>query len=177
MMRPNELPDLPQHPPQIPSLDLASYRLEVAGAVDKTLSLSVADLRAMPQITVTADFHCLEGWVVRDRSWHGVPLAAVLEQAGLHADARYLAVYAVDHGGAYNVVLDREQALAPMALLALARQGQPLTHIHGAPVRLQVPGADCFVQVKWVSRLVALREPVPARGREIALGRLQRGWG
>lgn len=176
-MRPDELPDLPQHTPRIPPLDLANYRLGVEGAVDKTLRLSVPDLRALPQITVTADFHCLEGWVARDRSWQGVPLATVLEQAGLHADARYVAVYAADHEGTYNVVLDREQALVPTALLALARQGQPLSHAHGAPVRLQITGADCFVQVKWVQRLVALQEPVPARGREIALGRLQRGRG
>jgi DMSO/TMAO reductase YedYZ molybdopterin-dependent catalytic subunit len=168
-----ELPDLPSYPPQIEPMEPAAYRLQVDGAVTAPAHLSLEQLQELPHVTVTGDFTCLEGWVVRDRSWQGVPLAAVLERAGLLPEVRYVAVYAADHDGEYNVLLGREQALAPTSLLAFQKDGKPLSHGHGAPVRLQVPGADCFTQVKWVVRLEARTEPVAARGKEIALERLR----
>lgn len=168
-MAEQELPDLPSYSPAIAPLDPEAFRLAVEGAVAVPLQLSLPELRRLPNVTVTDDFHCLEGWVVRDNAWQGVPLAAVLQ---LLPEARYVAAYGADHAGNYSVLLSREQALAPTTILAVARGGEPLTHAHGAPLRLHVPGADCFVQVKWTNRLVALTEPIAATGRAIALGRL-----
>jgi DMSO/TMAO reductase YedYZ molybdopterin-dependent catalytic subunit len=37
--------------------------------------------------------------------------------------------------------------------------GAPLTHDHGAPVRLVVPGARGFQWVKWVTRVELRRDP------------------
>lgn len=169
-----KLPDLPSFPTEIPPIDPAAYRLIVTGAVVTPLQLSLDDLRAFPQQTVTADFSCLEGWVAENRTWQGVSLRSVLERACLLPEARYVVAYAADYQGEYNVLLSREEALAPTALLALGREGLPLTHDHGAPVRLQVPGVDCFTQAKWVLRIEALLEPVPVKGPEIALDRLKR---
>ncbi len=172
-MEPQELPDLPSYPPTIAPLDPATFRLRVEGAVSSPLLLSLEEIKAFPSVTVTSDFHCLEGWVVRDKSWQGISLAAVLQRAGLEPAARYVAVYAADHDGEYSVLLDREQALDPTSVLALAKDGKFLSHGHGAPLRLQIPGAECFTQVKWVVRLEARTEAMEAKGPGIALARLQ----
>ena len=129
---------------------------------------------ALPHVAVTADFTYLEGWWVRERSWQEVPLRDVLDRTGLEPAAWYVAVYAADHNGEHKVLLDRDQALALTSILALAKDGNPLSHGHGVPLRLQVAGADCFVQVKWLMRMEALVEPVAETGRKIALDRLQK---
>lgn len=167
-----ELPDLPRFPPDIPPLDPVAYRLVVDGCIDRPLSLTADAVRALPPVTVTADFRCLEGWVVRERSWHGVQLAVLLARAGLGPGARFIAARAADHDGRYSVLLTREQALAPSAIVAWAREGRPLEHAHGAPLRLHVPGADCFAQVKWLTQIIALTHEVPAEGPTIALARI-----
>lgn len=169
----HELADLPVHTPSIPPLDLQTYRLQVEGAVQRPLSLTVDALRALPTTTVTADFHCLEGWVVRDRTWQGVSLGTILALAGLEPDARFVAVWGADHAGRYNILLTREQVLAPTSILAWAKDGNALDHAQGAPFRLYVPDTECFIQVKWVHRLAALRAPIAAEGERIAVNRLQ----
>jgi len=163
--------DLPEFAPARPAVDVAQWRLVVDGAVEHPLSLTWDDLQAMPQVAVTDDFRCLEGWVVPDNHWRGVALAAVLWRAGLQPAARFVLAGAGD----YTALLTREQAENPAAVLAHSRNGQALTHAHGAPLRLNVPGADCFVQVKWVERLTALVEPVEPSGPDIAMERLGRG--
>ena len=61
-----------------PETDLASYRLSVTGRVGKQLSLSMADLAALPQTSMTKDFQCVTGWRVQDVPWSGVLVSDVL---------------------------------------------------------------------------------------------------
>lgn len=160
--------DLPEFAPGRPTVDVAQWRLVIDGEVDRPLELTWDDLAALPPLAVTDDFKCLEGWVVPDNHWLGVALTAVLRRAGIRPSARYILASA----GEYTALLTREQAEHPAAVLAHSRNGQPLAHSHGAPLRLNVPGADCFVQVKWVERLTALIDAVAPTGPDIALGRL-----
>jgi DMSO/TMAO reductase YedYZ molybdopterin-dependent catalytic subunit len=62
---------------------------------------------------------------------------------------------------------------AGRALLATHLGGQDLPIEHGGPVRLVVPGADCFTSVKWLDHLEFRVEARANTGREIALGRLR----
>ena len=162
----HSLSALPVHPgaPSAP----ADPRLVVDGMVARRLELTPADLAAYPLAAVTDDFRCLEGWSVPGLHWRGVALATLLDAAGVDANARSVQASA----GAFSVPLTLEQARG--ALLATQLDEQPLAREHGWPVRLVVPGADCFTSIKWLDRIELQAEPGPNTGREIALGRLAR---
>lgn len=161
---PHALSALPVHPggPR----ESAHPRLVVDGLVARRLELTAADLAAFPLAEVTDDFRCLEGWSVAGLHWRGVALATVLEAAGVAAQAQIVQASA----GEFSVPLTLEQARG--ALLATRLGEAPLPREHGWPVRLVVPGADCFTSIKWLDRIELRAQPGPNSGREIALGRL-----
>ena len=134
------------------------------------LDLSIGEVEALGAQAHAADFVCEEGWVVPDKQWEGIAVAAILERVSVQPEARFLKVYAGD----FTVLLPLEEALTGGALLARCLNGTPLTPEHGAPLRLVAPGRACFYSVKWVDRLEVLAEEAPTSGETIARDRLQR---
>ena len=155
-----------------PVIDSAAYRLRVSGLVDKPLALSLADLRAMPSRELIFGFECsgnrgpLNGLSSNGR-WTGVPLRAVLDQAGVKAAAREFVFFGADHGeeevkfrgGTYTVdqqygrSLPRDKALSDEPLLAYDLNGEPLTPHQGRPLRLLVPGWYGAPHVKYLAEI------------------------
>ncbi|PHQ47172.1 sulfite oxidase, partial [Halorubrum sp. C3] len=45
-----------------PSWDPETFELEVWGAVEESLSLSLDEFRDLPAVTQRQDFHCVTGW-------------------------------------------------------------------------------------------------------------------
>jgi DMSO/TMAO reductase YedYZ molybdopterin-dependent catalytic subunit len=100
----------------------------------------------------------------------GVPLATVLAQAGLNHRAAHVRVEGWDRGVPptarpgtqpfyYDKGLPLEKALHPDTILAWAQNGELLEHLHGAPIRLLVPGWSGNWSVKWVQRIEVTAEP------------------
>ncbi len=161
----------------------ATHVIEVGGAVARPLTLSVAQLRELPQHTVVATMECAgndrlgmsplpvgEPWrhgALSTVSWTGVSLADVLQMAGTDADAVEVLVSAADAGlrddadgtVRFARALPLADAQRPETLLALQMNGAPLTPDHGAPVRLAVPGWYGMASVKWVTHIELLRQP------------------
>ena len=75
--------------------NFADWRLVVNGMVRTPLSLSLADLKAMPSRTQITRHDCVEGWSAIGK-WTGVPLGLVLQKAGLAPGARYAVFYCAD---------------------------------------------------------------------------------
>jgi len=143
------------------------YVLVVDGLVGHRLLLTRSDLDGLSQCDLKDDFTCLEGWTVPALAWNGVALQTVLSLAGTTAEARWIQASA----GAFSVPLAMHDA--GRALLATHLGGQHLPIEHGGPVRLVVPGTDCFTSVKWLDHLELRAEAGTNTGREIALGRLR----
>lgn len=160
----HELPSLPVHPHR--TLDLDAYRLVVDGLAAQPLALSLADLRAFPQTPFDADFVCLEGWVAPDQHWRGVPVRELLERANPESGAAWVQFTSDD----FSLPLSLEEA--GRALLALDLEGEPLTPEHGAPVRLVVPGGECFTSVKWVEHIELRAMPAASSAETIARTRI-----
>jgi len=155
-----------------PEIDTATYRLSVSGLVERPLSLSLEDLRAMPSRDLVFGFECsgnrgpVNGLSSNGR-WRGVPLRAVLEQAGVRPEAREFVFFGADHGEAevefrgrmftvdqqYGRSLQRDQALADEPLLAYSLNDEPLSTHQGRPLRLLVPGWYGAPNVKWLSEI------------------------
>src|SRR5438477_11471788 len=112
-LTPTELFYIRSHFPA-PRLKLASYQLRIDGAVRNPLSLSYQQLRAMPPEKRVATLECAgnsrvfltpqvagaqwELGAVGNAEWTGVPLAALLERAGLEDDACEVVLEGADKG-------------------------------------------------------------------------------
>ena len=165
----------------IPHLDPGTWRLEISGAVDRPLSLSLEDLMQRPAVTSRVLLECAgngrarleprpvsQPWLLEAvgcAEWTGAPLAPLLEEAGCAPDAVDVAFTGADHGRERGVEQDYArglplaEALRHEALLVWAMNGAPLPPQHGAPLRLVVPGWYGMAQVKWLTRIDVLPRP------------------
>ncbi|KMO94278.1 molybdopterin-dependent oxidoreductase [Streptomyces roseus] len=126
------------------------WRLSVAGPRPYTLTLD--ELRALPQYEVTLPIACVEGWSKNAR-WTGVRVRDLLERAG-GGPGTGARVESLEPAGAYRVMeMGREYAQDPLTLLALRLNGEELSPDHGHPARIIAPNRPGVLQTKWVARL------------------------
>ncbi|MFI1198606.1 molybdopterin-dependent oxidoreductase [Streptomyces sp. NPDC020883] len=130
-----------------------SYRLVVDGPRPYTLTL--AELRSLPQREVELPIACVEGWS-KSAHWTGVRVTDLLDRAGAPSQARVRVVSLQLRGGYRVSEMSHEQARDPLTLLALRLNGQELTADHGFPARLIAPNRPGSLQTKWVGRLEIL---------------------
>lgn len=158
--------------------------LQVGGAVERPLALSVADLRALGEETLTVTLECAgngrvglmplptgEPWTgqaVATATWTGVPLHRVLGEARPQAGGVEVSFAGADHGHyrggpdigfVRSLALDRATDPAANVLIAWAMNGEPLNEDHGAPLRLVVPGWYGMAAVKWLRAIEVLTAP------------------
>jgi DMSO/TMAO reductase YedYZ molybdopterin-dependent catalytic subunit len=137
----------------------ADWKLVVDGLVERPLSLSLAELRALPARTQITRHDCVEGWSDIAK-WTGARLGPLLDQAGLRNEARYIVFHCADSFGEahYYESIDLIDAYHPQTILAYAMNGQPLPIAHGAPVRLRVERQLGYKHAKYVMRLEAVAD-------------------
>lgn len=165
----------------IPAVDPASWRLEVAGSVRRPLSLSLEDLRSRPAVTMPVTMECAgngrarldprpvsQPWLleaVGTAEWTGTPLRPVLEEAGVEHGAVEVVFAGADQGveggleQCYERSLPLAEAMKDDLLLAYQVNGQPLPPQHGFPLRLLVPGWYGMASVKWLREIRVVTEP------------------
>ncbi|MFB4303565.1 molybdopterin-dependent oxidoreductase [Actinomadura sp. NTSP31] len=130
-----------------------AWRLQVTGRVRRELTLSLAELQAMPMRTARLPIACVEGWSA-EATWEGVRLRDLLRMAGVDDDAG-VRVESLERYGLYRTSQVRPQHWHdPLTLLALRVNGEPLDLDHGYPCRLIAPNRPGVMQTKWVGRLV-----------------------
>ncbi len=134
-----------------PRFDAATWRLRIDGLVERPLTLSHAQLLALPQADQTADFHCVTGWSVDDVRWTGVRFADLLAAARPLRAARALRFTSAERPYVDTLTLD--QAMAPDAMLAHRMDDAPLAREHGAPARVVMPRMYGYKGVKWVAQI------------------------
>ena len=142
----------------MPTFDQTSWRLRIGGLVERPLTLSYEDLRALPSAGQVSDFHCVTGWSVENVHWRGVRFRDLLAAARPLPEAQALTFFSAEK--LYRDSLMLEQALLPDAMLAYDMDGQPLTRAHGAPARVVIPEMYGYKNVKWVNRIEVTAKPV-----------------
>jgi sulfite oxidase len=91
--------------------------------------------------------------------WTGVRLVDVLQAAGVKPSAVYTGHYGVDRSladptkDAISRGVPIRKAMDENNLIVFAMNGQPLSNIHGGPVRLVIPGWPGSVSSKWLNRI------------------------
>jgi sulfite oxidase len=167
-----------------PTIDPATWRLEVDGLVDRQRSFTLEELRAFPRRTVTATLVCaglrrdeflslgpLPGELpwgpepISTGEWTGVMLRDVLAAAGVRDSACHVQFVGLDcverHGERFGFggSIDLAKALRSEVLLATELNGDPLPPDHGFPLRVVVPGWIGARSVKWLGRITLAAEP------------------
>ena len=135
----------------------ADYRLDVGGLVAKPVSLSLAELRALPARTQITRHDCVEGWSAIGK-WKGAKLAALLDTVQPRPQARYVAFYCADPMAAdgtdlYYESIDLEDAYHPQTILAYELNDAALPVANGAPIRLRVERQLGYKHAKYVMRI------------------------
>jgi sulfite oxidase len=169
----------------VPEIDPDSWRLRVHGLVERELDLSLSTLReACREREVTATLQCAgnrrAGLIaIRDipgeapwgagatgtAKWSGVALADVLALAGPLREAAHVGFDGADVSSEakprqrFGGSIPLGKACRPEVLLAWAMNGEPLPPVHGAPLRVVVPGYIGARSVKWLEQIEIRSEP------------------
>ncbi|SFS30671.1 molybdopterin-dependent oxidoreductase [Brevundimonas viscosa] len=137
------------------------YRLQVAGLVERPLSLSLVELAAMATRTQITKHDCVEGWTSIGK-WTGTRLSAVLDRAGLRPEARFIVFDCFDAldqrpgGERYYESIGLDDAFHEQTILAWRMNDQPLPVRHGAPLRLRVERQLGYKHAKYIRRIEAV---------------------
>ncbi len=159
------------------SVDASTHRIKVSGAVQRELSLSLADLAKMPTVEIPAVNQCSgnsRGFFVPrvaggewgngamgNARWTGVRLRDILARAGLQASAKQVQFHGLDgpvlpQTPAFRKSLDVDVANGSDILVAYLMNGRPMPLLNGFPVRLIVPGWYATYWVKMLSQITVL---------------------
>ncbi|KAF5690436.1 sulfite oxidase s [Fusarium circinatum] len=147
----------------------AKWLLVIDGLVRKPFALSLAQLKALPQTSVTSFHECYGSplkpptsnpWRIGNVVWSGVRLSTILALAEPLPEAHFVWSEGLDRGKFFEYEADRYQkdlpvtkAQRPEVLLAWKINGEPLCKERGGPVRLVVPGWFGTNSTKWLCRL------------------------
>jgi sulfite oxidase len=142
----------------VPKLDEREFKLRVEGLVNKTLSLTLADLKRLPEQSAEATLTCAgnrraemseikpvagvqwDAGAIGHANWSGALLASVLQMAEVQPGAKHVWFDGLDEikekdgsiapfGG--SIPLERALAKERPALLAHEMNGQPHPHFRG----------------------------------------------
>jgi DMSO/TMAO reductase YedYZ molybdopterin-dependent catalytic subunit len=172
---PNDVFFVRSHLPT-PNIDGSTWALTVGGAVERPLTLRLADLRALPSVTIVATLECAGNgraffdppvagvqWqrgAVGNARWTGVRLSDVLQRAGVRPTGQFVLL---DGGDVpvgtvpdFTRTLPIAKAIHRDTVLAIGMNGVPLPVSHGFPLRAIVPGWEGAYWVKWLTAITVL---------------------
>ena len=159
------------------------WRLKIDGLVARPSFFSLAELKRLPSETHIFHQACEEGWSFI-AEWTGVPLAYVLNLAGVLPQARYIVFFGFDTNfdaadtrnikGKWNSI-DMADAWHPQTMLAYGMNGAELPTPHGAPLRLRLPRQLGGKSTKYLARITAM-DTVAHIGKGFGAGGPERGF-
>ncbi len=164
-----------RHHSGIPDIDPAAHRLVIHGLVERPLQFDLDSLARYPTVSRIQFLECsgnsgaltapnpvpagcgdLHG-LLSNSEWGGVPLALLLDEAGVKPGAKWVIATGGD-----AAVMSRSVPLAKClddALLALYQNGERLRPANGYPMRLFLPGWEGNMSVKWLRTLMVTDQP------------------
>lgn len=172
------------HMPDIPTyIDLNEFRLEVKGSVQKSLSLSVDDLKSkFEPVEITSVLQCggnsrrfyaKSGQATHGVQWghgamgcavwKGVRLKDILNMAGVKSTAKFVGVNglekpAIDETPKFFREMEIDEALSGELIVAYEMNGEDLPYLNGFPLRLVIPGHFSDSWVKMLSEITVMDE-------------------
>lgn len=150
----------------------AVWPVKIEGEVKAPKTLNLADIMKLGMEERIYRMRCVERWSVVV-PWIGIPLATVLKQVELTGNAKYVAfetyynakemLSAREAGIALPYVegLRIDEAMNPLAMLAVGMYGESLPNQNGAPIRLVVPWKYGYKNIKSIVRIRLVEKEPP----------------
>lgn len=129
---------------------LTGWRLTIDGMVARSGSFSLTDLKSYPPSRQITHLACEQGWSFI-AEWEGVSLPRLLQDAGIHSNARYLVLSSLEPDS-YDGI-DMADALHPQTLVTYGMNGGDLPIPHGGPLRMRVPRQLGYKSLKYLNRI------------------------
>jgi sulfane dehydrogenase subunit SoxC len=164
-----------RHHSGVPDIDPAAHRLLIHGMVKRPLVFTIESLLRYPMVSRIQFLECsgnsrpmlspappagscgaIHG-LVSCSEWTGVPLAILLDEAGVDRTAQWLYAEGAD-AAAMGRSIPMAKALDD-AMLALYQNGERLRPENGYPIRLFLPGYEGNMNVKWLRRIKVTAGP------------------
>jgi len=137
-----------------PTVRVNDWMLSVKGLVDRPRRFTYDELLAKPTVSEIVTLECVgntvAGEFIGTAEWTGIPLRALLNEAGVHDDG-YDVVFRAADGFSDSIRLER--AMAGDVLIAHGMNGGPLPQGHGFPARIIVPGCYGMKSVQWLTEI------------------------
>lgn len=163
-----------RHHAGIPDIDPDGHVLVIHGMVKQPLKFSMSDLMRYRAMSVLNFMECsgntLTDWqqaktatvqqshgLLSCAQWTGVPVSALLDEAGLQPGAKWVLFEGAD-GSAHARSIPIEKCMTD-TLLAYAMNGEMLRPENGYPLRAFMPGWEGNVCVKWLRRIKVSDKP------------------
>lgn len=154
-----------------PDINPDEFELYIHGLVDRPLKFSMADLKRLPFVSRILFMECEANYPhkIQDTTvqhthgkiscseWTGVPISLIMKECGVQSAGKWVVCEGMDR--------DRHSKSIPLAnlmkgaILAYGQNGEPLRPHQGFPLRIVVPGAGGFSNVKWIHRMKVTEEP------------------
>ncbi len=135
------------------------WKLTIGGLVERPLTLTLDEIKAMPAVTAMRTLACISnpvgGNLIGNAVWRGVRLRDLLTRAGVASNARYLKLEAFD---GFHTGIPLDLGMDADALLAYEINGEPLPRDLGAPLRCLFPGRYGMKQPKWIQTITVTSE-------------------
>lgn len=135
-----------------PDIRVEQWSLSIQGLVERPLALTYPQLMSRPAVSQVVTLECIGNGLAADAistaQWEGVPLKALLEEAGASSQAVDVIFRAAD---GYSDSLPFVRAMAGDVLVAHRMNGVPLPRGHGFPARIIVPGIYGMKNVQWLT--------------------------
>jgi DMSO/TMAO reductase YedYZ molybdopterin-dependent catalytic subunit len=158
----------PSKPPMVP----ANPALEITGAVREPVTVALSELSTLPRTEQTSDFHCVAGWSAIGLRWEGVGFTtfyrSIIEpQLSPATTVTHVVFRGLD---GYRAIVSIEDALQNDVLLADRLDDEPLSFVHGAPLRLVSPQQYAYLSAKHLC-VIEIHTSAPPRPRDFLLFR------
>jgi len=132
-----------------PTVERRTWSLRIFGlATPKEFTWE--EIQALPQVDLTADFHCVTTWSKLDVSWRGVRVVDLMKHLDVDPTAQHLLQHSY---GGYTTNVTLADFIKPENILAHTLFGEPLPADHGGPLRLVIPHLYAWKSAKWLNGL------------------------
>lgn len=164
----------------IPEISAENYRLTLGGLVSDPREFSLGELKKFPAVTANYTLQCAgnrrsefeqftgtpwQSGAIGNAVWKGLRLRDLLDAVGLTDEAAHVHFVGLDETEKegetlpFGMSITRATALREETLLAYEMNGEPLSSLHGFPLRAMVPGLIAARSVKWLDRIELAAAP------------------
>ena len=130
-----------------PRVNKEDVELRIFGLAEEKV-FKWQDLLALPQTTLTKDFHCVTHWSKLEVTWTGVLTTELMKHISVKPEATHIMFHCY---GGYTTNLSMADFLAEGCSIVHTLEGQDIPVDHGGPLRSLIPHLYAWKSAKWLN--------------------------